>query len=618
MRSGFFLLALSLVIYYAAFQLPFRFPPQRRLWSLSYIFGFNNQVAIFAMAALLGVVTLLYLLRRSRQCGCHIAFACEGYRRGSRSLVVALLVAGLSYTGLTFVAYVYNEQSAPWLMWETRHHLHRLWLMDLYGLRPYSEISAEYGPVLVYGPLGVYGLLKSFGISHEQAYFVCYLLLNVAGLWCIYYVLSRAKMAPRAKLAAFGVLAVAGFTPYMGISGVLVRYLFPFVTLFLGNRIVEWAFRQRNHIRYGICAIVISLLLGANILLSSEVGVAFALAWLGYALLTVRYRLQVLAISLVALVIGAVICWLLLPGPYYSTLWHFSAGANNLPLLPAPHILLYLLTMFLLVPQLLADGARGWIAGDRSNLVICGSLGVLCVAMMPGALGRCDPPHVLFYGMGASMLLMIRLASVSRLAFTTYVGAYAAVFVVLIQLINLKVFYGISPQVFFSPNAVAVLAQKLRKGSGTDHPNIVTLSALDRYSRLGLPFASFGDPAVERYALVRGKVEPEYYISTVGVYDSAAVERKLRDVGNAEYLLVPENFSRFAAFTSSQPSNRCAGYLKSLREWFLYPATLSCRTEPIDPLSSLQSFIVDNYVAVEHIGSWLVLRRASAAPSNVR
>src|SRR5262245_2601938 len=104
MRGGCFLLTLSLVIYYVVFQLPFRFPPQQRLWSLSYIFGFNNQVAMFAMAALLGVVTLL-CLRGSPHCDCQTAFPREGFRGGLRSLVVALLVAGLSYTALTFVAY---------------------------------------------------------------------------------------------------------------------------------------------------------------------------------------------------------------------------------------------------------------------------------------------------------------------------------------------------------------------------------------------------------------------------------------------------------------------------------------------------------------------------------
>ena len=43
-------------VYYAMFRLPFRFPPRQRLWSTSYAFGFNNTVAVLALAVLLGLV----------------------------------------------------------------------------------------------------------------------------------------------------------------------------------------------------------------------------------------------------------------------------------------------------------------------------------------------------------------------------------------------------------------------------------------------------------------------------------------------------------------------------------------------------------------------------------
>ena len=127
---------------------------------------------------------------------------------------------------------------------------------------------------------------------------------------------------------------------------------------------------------------------------------------------------------------------------------------------------------------------------------------------------------------------------------------------------------------------------------------------LDRYPRLGLPYASFGDPVVERYVITHGKLVPEYYVATVGVYDSAALERKLREVGHAEYLLVP-----FLLTAESKPSDPCAGYLKSIRSWFLYPVNLPCRAEPLDPTGSLNSFIVDHYKLVERVGLWHVLRR---------
>ena len=70
-----------------------------------------------------------------------------------------------------------------------------------------------------------------------------------------------------------------------------------------------------------------------------------------------RRDVRVLAVSLVAFIAVGLLCWMLLPAAYYGSL-RFSEGANNLPLLPAAHLLFYIVTMFLAVPPLLAAGAR--------------------------------------------------------------------------------------------------------------------------------------------------------------------------------------------------------------------------------------------------------------------
>jgi hypothetical protein len=609
-RNGLWAVVLAALAYYALFRLPFRFPPQQRLVSPSYAFGFNNSVAILAMAGLLGLVALFYLLRRRRACEPRIEFPLGCTVPGRRSSIVALALMGLFYAGLTFAMYLYDIRSEPGLMWETRHLLYRTILMDVYGLRPYTEVAAEYGPILTYAPLYMYWLLKPFGASHELAYFASHLLLNLAGLWCAYYVLSRAIMPARARLVAFSILAVAGFGLWMGVSGTLVRYLFPFASLLLGHRVVIWALSSRGRtVCWAGAAVAILTLLFGNILLSSDAGVAFALAWLGYALLMVRYDIRVLAVSVISLATAALLCWLFLPAAYYGTLLWFSKGAANLPLLPAAHLLLYILTMFVVVPPLLAVSVREPATGGLPGAALCGAMGILCVVMAPGALGRCDPPHVLFFGMGASMLLMIRLANISRRLFAAYAIAYAGVFIVLMQIVNLVVFYGISPPTLLSREGIANAGQKLRSASGTEHPDMATLSALDGYPRLGLPFASFEDPAVERYVLSRHQLQPDYYVSVVGVYDAAALERKLREVGKADYLLVPRRFESRPG-SSRDP---CAGFLKRLQEWFLYPANLPCRADPLDAMTALRSFISDHYIPDKQVGSWLVMRRISGA-----
>lgn len=129
-------LILALVTYYALFRLPFHFPPRLRLMSASYAFGFNNSVAILALAAILAILTLIYLLR-SRPAGpLPIAFVDQNAAESKRRMRWVFAIVSISYALLTFVMYIYNAHAAPPLMWETRHLLHRTLLMDLYGLRP--------------------------------------------------------------------------------------------------------------------------------------------------------------------------------------------------------------------------------------------------------------------------------------------------------------------------------------------------------------------------------------------------------------------------------------------------------------------------------------------------
>ena len=212
------------------------------------------------------------------------------------------------------------------------------------------------------------------------------------------------------------------------------------------------------------------------------------------------------------------------------------------------------------------------------------------------------------------MLLMIYLANISWRAFVTYTAAYFVVCVVLMQLVNALVFYGISPQVIFSRNLVPNIIERFRASSNTRKPDLAKLSTLDRFPRIGLPFASFGNPAVERYVLSRGKLDPEYYVAVVGVYNAEGLKRKLRDVSKMEHILIPDNLKLNTA-SSSEPASPCAGYLKSLRQWFLYPAKLPCRAEPLDANAALRSFIGDHFTVIDHIDSWLLLRRNDDASS---
>jgi hypothetical protein len=256
----------------------------------------------------------------------------------------------LFYTGLTFVMYLYDIRSAPWLMWETRHLLHRTWLMDVYGLRPYTEVSAEYGPILTYAPLYMYWLLKPLGASHELAYFACHLFLNLAGLWCVYYVLSRAIMPPRARAFAFGILAVAGFAPYMGINGVLVRYLFPFTSLLLGHRAVVWTLSRPDASTLSLLALqVCCCWLGMSCSPRRRDWPSPSPGWVCRADGTPREDSH-LAVSLIALITRGAALLAVSARAYYETLLRFSEGRTICRSYRLRILVLYIVTLFIVVP----------------------------------------------------------------------------------------------------------------------------------------------------------------------------------------------------------------------------------------------------------------------------
>jgi hypothetical protein len=601
-RHALLLGAVAALIYFCLCWLPFQLPPTRRLTSASYTFGYNNAVAVVALAVLLGGAVLYCLVQQPPACRPRVDFPNDSAANGLPLWLFALL-AGL-YAGLTVALYAYTRDApSARLTWESRHFLYRLKLMDVYGLRPYTDFQAEYGPGLTHTPAYSYRLLQSLGASHESAYFVCHLVFNVAGLWCLFYVTGHAAGPIVLRAVTFLVLAVAGFAPYMGLNGVTLRYLCPYTCLLLGHRALARLRPRPACVRWPLAfGVVVSLFL-VNFLLSPEVGVAFALAWLAYGGLAARHDGGVLLLSLLAASGAGVVCRLGLPEAYYASLLRFSQGAGNLPVLPAAHLVLYVLTLFLIVPPLLTGGL------DRASPTapLLGALGVLCAVMIPGALGRCDPPHVLFYGMGASLLLMLRLANISRRAFGLYAGAYVAVFIVQMQVMNLVVFYDFSPRALLSRGAWHHLSAQLRGTQATEDPG--DLSALDKYPQLGVPFATYGaDARVEAYLFSRRKLAPEYYLGTVGVYGDAELARKLADVSRHEYLLV------YRGWESPWQRDLCRRQLNSIRRWFLFPVNLPCQQAALDSDAEVNRLIAVGYRPVEFVGPHVVLRRLDPSP----
>jgi hypothetical protein len=416
--------------------------------------------------------------------------------------------------------------------------------------------------------------------------------------------LQQLKGPRRVRVVAFVVVGIAGFGPWMGLNGALIRYTLPFASVLLAHRLLARDPGASAPRRGLIAFLLAAVLLAANALTSPEIGAAFVFGWGAYCALRLFQKdWPIAAGSLIAIVATGGVAPFVLPAAYYTSLLRFSQGANNLPLLPAAHPLLFLVTLLMVVPPLLLAGWRG----RAADAPLSGAMGVLCLGMMPGALGRGDPPHVLYYGLVASAILIVQLGTVSGPGHRLYTAAYGFVFIGLTWVVTGTVFLGLQPRQLISnpPRAIRnVVEYVLGQCAHADRPR---LDALKKYRNVGLPLATYGnDNSAEVYLLEQKRVLPEYFVATVGVYTEAELARKLVQVERAEYILVARGLHEEIKY------DLCDQHRWTIRHWLLYPARLECRNLDLDTFGAVNRLIATQYDVVETVGRSVVMRRRAS------
>ena len=577
---------------YAVFRLPLRFPPAGRIVSPSLVFGFNNAVAIACVVALVGLVTAFHLWRRTRASGQAAPpqlFAQGDLPRSGRIRWPVFALMTVAHGLLTVVMWVYARTSNDWLIdFEASHFLWRLHLMELFGARPYLDFQHEYGPALLYVPILVHWLLAPAGTSLEAAYYLTHFACSVAGLGAILVLLDHAQIPRAKKEVAFCLLAAAALMPYMGLNGNLIRYVPPYLSVLLAARALSRA-------RGRAWPLTVVAVLGAvNLLISPETGFAFCLGWGAYCAHTALTDRSRAVLGLAGLAPAGALGALMMPPEYAGSVLSFSGGANNFPLLPAAHIIFYLTILFLGVPRLLADALSG--LGRQRALLF--SMAAICVVMIPGALSRADPPHVLFFSLGLALLLFVQAAIRSRRAFALYAILYALIIVVGSHVSNARAFYGASLRSLRPANIVAFVRHQEPEMTDTQ------LARLEQYAPLGLPYCSYGtDRRTMAHLWSRAQIAPEYYCGIIGVYNEHQLARKVADIRRHDYLLVRKGWLR--------PANPCLRHIAAIRSSFIYPGPLWCRQEALEPDPAVIRAIVTYFRVVEELGPYVIMRRGA-------
>jgi hypothetical protein len=600
-RRGDRAVALFLVVFipiaaYVVFRLPFRFPPEGMIVSPSLVFGFNNAVAIAGVVILLAVLTVFQLWRRSDAPGRPVParwfYEDEEIapRDRIRWRIFALMAA--AHALLTVVMWVSARTSSAWRIdFEASHFLWRLQLMELFGARPYLDFQHEYGPALLYVPLLVHRLLAPAGVTLEAAYYLSHFGASVLGMGAIVVILDHTGIPRVRKEVAFCLLAAAGLMPYMGLNGNLVRYVPPYLSVLLAARALGGT-RGRAW-----TVAVVSALGVVNILISPEIALAFVVGWGAYCVFIGWADRGRAILGLLGLVVAGAIGAVTLPPEYAGTVFSFSGGANNFPLVPAAHIVFYLTTLFVVVPILFADALSR--RGRPPALLF--AMATICVVMIPGALSRADPPHVLFFGLGLSLLLLVKAGMRTRLTFALWSVAYAAVVIGGCHVSNARAFYGASLRSFLHPRSIAELVRP-QKPQITDSQ----LDRLKQYPPLGLPFCSYGtDRRTMAQLWARRQIDPEYYCGIIGVYSEEQLARKVADTTRHEYLLVRKAWLA--------PVDPCSRHIATIRRSFIYPGPLSCKRGALESDLAVNGAIGTHYRVVEELGPYVIMRRVGSS-----
>lgn len=587
------------------FIAPYRFPPSQRLLSPSYVFGFNNRIAIVSLAAAVVALAVLRVWRRTDdEARLGMLWDCSWQQKQPLAVMCASLAGW--YLLLTAAIYFLVAKGSGFykLDWESSVFLWHLRLMDLYHLRPYVDFRAEYGPAFVYLPYWFHRAVQPFGISHEASYYALHYLLNVIGLLCLATFMAAAKASVRYKCVAFALLGISSFAPQMGLNELALRYLAPYFGL-LAIHIAVTRGGSRRAIFAGLAAATGCFV---NVSLSPEIGVAYFVAAAAYGALVLNQQRTAGIATLGAMLGSGVLLPLALPTGYFQTFSSFSQGANNFPIVPAPHILLYLTTVVLFIPGLLA--AR--LVGKDANASLLCALGLLSLGLMPGALGRCDPLHVFSYGLGLFVLAFLLAARAGRKQFASFAAAYTLVFIGGLQYSNARV-YGVTRAKIHSAADVvyrAVSDRKRVKNKGPKAANAAVpeediLGRLSRLPAIGLPYGSYGyDKRVQRFLWSTKKLAPEPHIGTVGVYTEAHLKQRLTELSRIPRILILKSFLKLY-----EHRDTCSEQQRYLRMSFLYPGSLRCLHPMFDTNIELAKYIDGHYRVLEGIGEYYIMEQ---------
>lgn len=370
---------LSLIFVVLLYTVPYYFPPHHIAISTSYNVGFNNMLGIL----LLGVFCVFFILfaffTREKAL---IVQSCSN----TNDLKVLFIVLGtLSTLCLSTTILIYARFKG---YGEGAYFIPHLINLDL-GREPYVDFEFGYGPLMIYIPHLFHCVFKflNFATSVEISYYVALVIYNILGIYFAKYVIENIVNEVKLKKILFVLAVIWGYPYHLGANYTLCRFLLPVYLLMLWMNNFSY---KKTHTFSSIVSLICCELLVLGY--SMEFGVAFIFTIVIRSIVHFFFERDKRYILHVLVTICAILTVYLCIPKLFTNIFTFGSGGFNFPFVVSFALTAYFICCFIVAFQV---GKQ--LQNVRENINVL-TIELLAFSFTPGALGRCDPGHILYNG----------------------------------------------------------------------------------------------------------------------------------------------------------------------------------------------------------------------------
>lgn len=599
----FYLLIFAVFVFLSVFVLPFYIARKTPAVSTSYDYQFNNLISVIALCFSVFIGSIIF----------YKYFDKELPRFSIDNLFRQNIDAGLNIKNAHALFFIHSFAilclyllNANYGYGEQNYFLLRIDRLSL-GQEPYKDFEYAYGILLIYLPKLITDLFH-FPTS-VNGYFISLTVLNAIGIYFLYYVINSFNIDRRKKVIIFFSVGLACIPLSLGMNYILLRFITPVASIFLLGEIIRKleSASLKNCILIALAAVAVSLL---NFIISIEVGIAVLLSILGYLFFSVVLNKKTFHL-ITLLVCGVLITLILLLLGKSSALIIkvFAAGGNNWVVIPAPSIVLFIVS-FLITNFIFCS----WIIKKNISFLTCALL-IFNMIMLAGAFGRCDPGHIFWYGLSSLITAWVITALISNKYFTMYSIAFISIFLIGMNASGLYLYKSELSTLVARYLIHNGKANSLREFAQTIHYDTTIINRyaeavtdrvdykeLSKYQKIALPFDV--DKDIYLFLLKSHIYSPEYYTGYfLNTFTPDQINTKLKGLkdNNHKYMVIPENVLNFSY------SSDIIGERKFISRLFLFPYHYTKVRDSQRLYEPVYAYIHNNYKPVKTIKKGFIL-----------